>query len=170
MDRSIEMVDFDANTIKYPIQMVLVSVYKERDISIYFEAQSPEDLQETIHSYIDMDFSTLHTFEEHIALLNQIAEYPYEKMEVKEVAIAWHTLISIVMNNFPDHNLLCKTMIMRKKTYTKLYVKYYCKYCKVLKTKDEIKQCTKCTLRPTYYCSRECQKNDWANHKKNCKR
>ena len=40
-----------------------------------------------------------------------------------------------------------------------------CKYCKDFAV--GLKKCGKC--RAVHYCGRECQKNDWKNHKPNCK-
>ncbi|CAG2106491.1 unnamed protein product [Medioppia subpectinata] len=40
----------------------------------------------------------------------------------------------------------------------------YCDNC--FKQSDQLKRCTKCLL--TYYCGKECQKNDWKYHKNEC--
>ena len=45
---------------------------------------------------------------------------------------------------------------------------YTCSYCR--KNLDKKRQCEQCadTLNATFYCSKECQKNDWKEHKKSC--
>ena len=39
-----------------------------------------------------------------------------------------------------------------------------CQFCKTTKSEDLLKLCSYCRI--TYYCSKECQRNDWKNHKK----
>ncbi len=41
-----------------------------------------------------------------------------------------------------------------------------CAHCK--EEKKKMKKCARCQV--VYYCSRECQKKDWKNHKKCCVR
>ncbi|ESO93989.1 hypothetical protein LOTGIDRAFT_228668 [Lottia gigantea] len=42
--------------------------------------------------------------------------------------------------------------------------KFLCDNCQ--KSLDKMKRCTRCRL--VYYCSQECQINDWSKHKENC--
>ena len=44
-------------------------------------------------------------------------------------------------------------------------IKMFCTFCK--KQKESMKKCSRCKL--NRYCSRECQKNDWKEHKTICK-
>ncbi|CAG2118505.1 unnamed protein product [Medioppia subpectinata] len=49
-----------------------------------------------------------------------------------------------------------------------LDVEFKGKYCdNCLKQSDQLKRCSKCLY--MYYCSKECQKNDWKYHKNECK-
>lgn len=43
---------------------------------------------------------------------------------------------------------------------------YSCAHCKI-RSKNAMKKCSKC--KNTYYCNQECQKNNWPEHKNNCR-
>lgn len=42
-----------------------------------------------------------------------------------------------------------------------------CAYCHVLKSKKDLKRCSRCKL--TWYCSTTCQRSDWKFHKESCR-
>lgn len=44
---------------------------------------------------------------------------------------------------------------------------YICSGCYKL-SDDKMKKCSGCKTKSIYYCSRECQKENWKEHKKNC--
>lgn len=65
-----------------------------------------------------------------------------------------------------------KTIIRRLKRFRKGgrnirfgQVKTYCVKCG--KFLEKVKKCSRCKI--AFYCSRECQKEDWSEHKKHCK-
>jgi hypothetical protein len=66
-------------------------------------------------------------------------------------------------DTLPEDQRQCLFETLIKKL-TKPIMKNQCFCC----GKQEIKlqKCGKCEI--VYYCSRECQKNDWKNHKKDC--
>jgi hypothetical protein len=68
--------------------------------------------------------------------------------------------ISILIYTCSEKCKLDKMKSMRKETETRMICKVCGNCC------ENMKKCSKC--KKTYYCSRECQINDWPEHKKIC--
>ena len=55
-----------------------------------------------------------------------------------------------------------------KHTPTAMSLKGHCETCGAVKSSDG-SACKKCACKQVYYCSKECQRTDWDNHKARCK-
>ena len=56
-----------------------------------------------------------------------------------------------------------------KHTPTAMSLKGHCETCGAVKSSDG-SACKKCACKQVYYCSKECQRTDWDNHKARCKK
>ena len=56
-----------------------------------------------------------------------------------------------------------------KRTPTAMSLKGHCETCGAVKSSDG-SACKKCACKQVYYCSKECQRTDWDNHKARCKK
>lgn len=75
------------------------------------------------------------------------------------------TRIASPYDMFPDHALVHVTMFRRPEGWRPLMVTY--NFCEMCGKRDGLKLCGGC--KDVYYCSGDCQTEDWADHKKKCK-
>lgn len=77
--------------------------------------------------------------------------------------------IDFISLNHSTHHLNCSEKCLKKgrknaRQREELEVKIKCNNCQSMK--DSMKKCGRC--KRVYYCSIECQKNNWKDHKKDC--
>jgi hypothetical protein len=86
-------------------------------------------------------------------------EFPNMPFEMKE----WSRkqIIEFDSLSFEQRKSLFNTLIQK---LTKPIMKNQCFCC--FKTGVKLQKCGNCNI--VYYCSRECQKNDWKKHKPDC--